>query len=97
MNKEKTSLKSAQKPERLLCLELESAKQEIFRAISVSASEHNIPNFLLEGILLEALSQVREGKRTEIETAEKIYQRQLDEYNRDTGEPVAVEPDRQER
>lgn len=87
MNKEvKTEKKetmeniSVATPQKLLCLELEEARQEIFTAVSDIANTHNIPFFLLEGVIFEILTQVKEGKRKEVDAAQQLYQKQLNEY-----------------
>jgi|GEM_PF-5740459 len=63
------------KVERPLCLELTDGKQEIFDAISEVAKRRNIPFFLLEYILSEALQQVKTGAKNEIAQASLVYER----------------------
>lgn len=67
-------------PARPFRLEYEDAKQEIFLAVSTAAKKHNIPHFLLDGIITEVLYQVKDGARDEKTNAEIVYRRQLAEY-----------------
>lgn len=69
-------------PSKPFRLEYEEAKQEIFSAVIRSAKTHNIPYFLLDGIITEILYQVKDGARDEKLTAEHIYRTQLDEYEK---------------
>ncbi len=81
---EKPKLKTP--PARPFRLEYEDAKTEIFSAISGAAKRHNIPYFLLDGIITEVLYQVKDGARDEAHDAEFIYQRQLEQYNKEKEE-----------
>lgn len=65
------------KIERPLCLELNDAKREIFDSITTIANKRNIPCFLLQDILFEALTQVKNGANNELEQANALYNRQL--------------------
>lgn len=67
-------------PARPFRLEYEDAKEEIFLAVSTAAKKHNIPYFLLDGIITEVLYQVKDGARDEKTNAEIVYHRQLTEY-----------------
>lgn len=69
-------------PARPFRLEYEDAKREIFSAVSTAAERHNIPYFLLDGIITEVLYQVKDGARDEKTNAEIIYQKQLSEYEK---------------
>lgn len=69
-------------PTRPFRLEFEDAKREIFSAVSTAAERHNIPYFLLDGIITEVLYQIKDGARDEKTNAEMIYQRQLSEYEK---------------
>lgn len=73
-------------PERPFRLEFEDAKSEIFTSISEIAKRHNIPYFLLDGIITEVLYQVKDGAREESRTAEFIYQKQLEQYREENQE-----------
>lgn len=66
---------------RPLCLELNDAKREIFDSITAIATKRNIPYFLLQHILFEALTQVKNGANTELEQANILYQKQIAEMN----------------
>ena len=52
---------------RPFCLELQDARVEIMAAISKSAQQHGIPFYLLKDIIADALRQVENGARVEIE------------------------------
>lgn len=69
-------------PKRPFCVDYNNAKNEIFKAINNAIEIHKIPLFLLEGVLKEALHQVKEGASAEVESAIKSYERQLAEYER---------------
>lgn len=69
------------KPEKPFCLDYEEARIEIFNAISQISKAHNVPFYLLENILTSVLVQVRDGKRAEIETAQRAYEEQMKQYN----------------
>ena len=69
------------KPEKPFCLEYEEARIEIFNAISQISKAHNVPFYLLENILTSVLVQVRDGKRAEIEAAQRAYEEQMKQYN----------------
>jgi hypothetical protein len=68
------------KPNKPFCLDYEEASVEIFNAISQSSQAHNIPFYLLENIILNVLTQIREGKRNELEMARQSYEQQLQAY-----------------
>lgn len=72
-------------PKRPFCMEYELAKSDIFKAINKAIEERSIPMFLVEGIVSEALHQVKEGARIEVGNAKKDYERQCAEYERTTG------------
>ncbi len=65
------------KVERPLCLELNDAKREIFESITTIANKRNIPCFLLQNILFEALTQIKNGATNELEQANAFYNVQL--------------------
>lgn len=71
--------KEKKKIERPLCLELNDAKREIFESITTIANKRNIPCFLLQSILFEALTQIKNGANNELEQANILYQRQITE------------------
>ena len=73
-------------PTRPLCLEFEDAKNEAFNAINNILKKHNLPMFLMEVILDDALRQVRGGVRNELTEAERFYQQQLEEAKKDEPE-----------
>ena len=77
MNTNKTS-----QPTKPFCLDYEEATAEIVNAISQSSQEHNIPFYLLENIILNILTQIREGKRNELEMARQSYEQQLQAYTK---------------
>ena len=60
------------------------AKAEVFAAVNGAMQKHNVPLFLMENILSEALYQVREGAKAEIQNATDSYQKQMDEFNKTT-------------
>lgn len=62
---------------RPFCLELQDARVEIMAAISKSAQQHGIPFYLLKDIIADALRQVENGARLEIENATATYTKQL--------------------
>lgn len=62
---------------RPFCLELQDARVEIMAAISKSAQQHGIPFYLLKDIIADALRQVENGARAEIENATATYTKQL--------------------
>lgn len=66
-------------PIRPLCLEFEDAKNEAFTAINNIIQKHRLPLSFMESILTEALYQVKDGARTELAAAERMYQQQLAE------------------
>ena len=73
-------------PIRPFCLEYTDAKKEVFCTINNSSRKHNVPMFLMESILTEALYQVREAARVEVENANTLFKTQLDELNKQTEE-----------
>ena len=75
---------SKAEPIRPFCLEYADAKNEVFAAVNGAMQKHNVPLFLMENILSEALHQVREGAKTEIQNATDSYQKQMDEFNKTT-------------
>lgn len=68
------------KPIKPFCMDYEEARVEIFNAISQISKAHNIPFYLLENIIESVSIQVREGKRNELEMAQRTYEQQLQEY-----------------
>lgn len=62
---------------RPFCLELQDARVEIMAAISKSSQQHGIPFYLLKDIIADALRQVENGARVEIENATATYTKQL--------------------
>lgn len=75
---------SKTEPIRPFCLEYADAKNEVFGVINAAMQKHNVPLFLMENILTEALHQVREGAKAEIQNATDSYQKQMDEFNKST-------------
>lgn len=75
---------SKAEPIRPFCLEYADAKAEVFAAVNGAMQKHNVPLFLMENILSEALYQVREGAKAEIQNATDSYQKQMDEFNKTT-------------
>lgn len=69
-------------PVRPFCLEYTDAKTEVFNAISSAMKKYSIPFFLMDNILSEALHQVKEGVKAELQSAADSYQRKMDEYNK---------------
>lgn len=65
--------------ERPLILEMNDAENEIFKSISEIAHRRKIPFFLLKYILLEALQQIKDGAKNEVEQANVIYKRQMED------------------
>lgn len=78
--------KSKTPPARPFRLEYEDAKTEIFSAITDAAKKHNIPYFILDGIITEVLYQVKDGARDEARDAQFIYQKQLEQYYKEKEE-----------
>ena len=68
------------KPEKPFCLDYEEAHIELFNAITQISKVHNVPFYLLETILVSALAQVRDGKRAELEAAQRAYEEQMKQY-----------------
>ena len=64
-------------PARPFALEYEDAKKEIFSAVNVASKRHNVPYFLLEGIIAEVLYQVKDVAREEARNAELLSAKQL--------------------
>ena len=75
---------SKTEPIRPFCFEYADAKAEVFAAVNGAMQKHNVPLFLMENILSEALHQVREGAKAEIQNATDSYQKQMDEFNKTT-------------
>lgn len=73
---------SKAEPIRPFCLEYADAKNEVFAAVNGAMQKHNVPLFLMENILSEALHQVREGAKAEIQTASESYQAQMEEFKK---------------
>lgn len=68
------------KPSQPLCLAYDTARKEIFEAITFYINKHSIPPFLAETIVSEALGQVKNAAKAERERAQEFYERQLKEY-----------------
>ena len=66
-------------PMKPLQLEFEAAKGLTFNAINNIIKQHNLPLFLMETILTEALRQVQLGAQNERAEAERIYKIKLEE------------------
>ena len=79
-----TKPKTKTEPVRPFCLEYADAKNEVFSAINSAMKKHNVPMFLMENIISEALYQVKEGAKAEIQNATDSYQKQMDEFNKTT-------------
>lgn len=73
-------------PLRPICLELEDAKAEIFAVVNMANKKRGIPFFLLESIVNEAARQVADFARQERETANRNYEQELLEYEKQRGE-----------
>lgn len=54
-----------------LCLRLEEAENELNEAIVSVSSKHDLPCYLLEYIVSDLLTRVKNGKREEIARAKK--------------------------
>lgn len=67
-------------PKKPLALLHDEAEADIFNAVSMAS--RTIPFYLIEGIMTNLLHQVRERARAEREEALRIYDKQLEEYNR---------------
>ena len=70
-------VKENKKVERPFILELNDGKREIFEAISEISQRHNIPFYILEYILSEAMQQVKAGADKEVLQAKITYDRYL--------------------
>lgn len=71
---------SKNQPTKPLILELTEAKTKIIKAINEALQVHKIPCSLLELILADNLSQIKEGARIERENAATLYKQQMKEY-----------------
>ena len=71
-----------QTPARPFCLEYEDARNEVFAAINTAIQNHSVPMFLMEGILREALHQVKSGAQAERAQALQEYVRAKAEAER---------------
>lgn len=71
---------SEKKPILPLCLRHEEAENKIFNAVNESAKI--IPFYQIEGILTNLLHQVREQANAERDKAARLYEKQLEEYNK---------------
>lgn len=79
-NSEKKIVKTI--PVRPFCLEYQDAKNEVFTSVNNAVRKHNVPFYLMENILSEALHQVREGAKAEIQQATDSYKKQIDELDK---------------
>lgn len=82
---------SNNKPSIPFVLRYDSAEEKIFSAINESAKVEKIPFYLLEGILTNILHQVREQATAERENAARLYEQQMEEYNKDNESAVDEE------
>lgn len=62
-----------------LCLELEEATNELNQAVEQISARHGLPCYLLEYLVSDVLARLRNGKRTEIESARRSYEQKLTE------------------
>ena len=67
------------------CLAYAEAKNDIIRAVNKATQEHNIPCFLLEGMMENILSQIKSGAIAERAEAERAYKKQLEESEKKEG------------
>ena len=79
-NAEKKTVKTI--PVRPFCLEYQDAKNEVFTSVNNAVHKHNIPFYLMENILSEALHKVREGAKAEMQQASDLYKKQIDELDK---------------
>ena len=57
-----------------LCLAYDEAKREIFDAITKSINSNNLPLFLAEIIVKDALEQIKNGAYSERAMAQQMYE-----------------------
>ena len=74
--------KRKEAPARPMCLELAEAQADIMNAINAAVRNRKIPFYLLESIVNDAARQVTGFAKAERTQAKKLYEQQLDEYNR---------------
>lgn len=67
-----------EQPQKPLALRLEEAGNTIFNAVNMAANE--VPFYLIDGILVNILHQVREQAKAEKDKAAQLYEKQLAEY-----------------
>lgn len=77
----KMNTNKPQEPIVPLSVVYDNAKKEIFSCINSLIERHQMPLFLYETILTEALHQIQGGAATERNTALALYDKQLAEYN----------------
>ena len=72
-------------PTRPFCLEYEDARNEVFAAVNTAMRRHDVPVYLMEGILREVLTQAKDGARAERERAQAEYEQALRRTEKDGG------------
>lgn len=74
------------KPKQPLCLTYESAKADIFKAITDHIKAYGLPLFLAEVIVADAHAQIKALAQNEKNKAAALYEKQLAEYEAKEGE-----------
>lgn len=67
------------KPTRPICLEIESARIELFKTIGYLADKYHLPCFLMEDMFREAAQRVSQIAESERKAALERYEEQLKE------------------
>lgn len=67
------------KPSRPICLELESARAELFNTVAYIADKYHLPYFLLESPMNDAAQRVAQLAEKERKVALENYEKQLKE------------------
>ena len=67
------------KPARPICLEIESARIELFKTIGYLADKYHLPFFLMEDMFREAAQRVSQLAESERKVALERYEVQLKE------------------
>ena len=62
-----------------LCLEIDEATKELNSAVEQISKAHGLPCYILELLVSDVLARLQNGKRIEIESAKRSYERQLAE------------------
>lgn len=74
---------NVQTPERPFAMEYVGAKNKIVNAVNEAIRVNKIPCYLLESVLSDILSQVRESAKKELERVEKDF---IEKQNKPTEE-----------